>query len=372
MNKAIGMSLLSILMGGIIYAGYTSYGDNKLQKQVQAKQQETSIVKGLVALDVEAYFQDQRVTDILNANKIKVDFKKVGSRDMGALMLKDKYDFAFASGVVAGNQILSTLKQNNVVASGINIFYSPMIVGSYKSTADILVNNHIAKYDAKNQVYSLDMSKIVPIMLSKGRWSDFSQNEEFNYNKSVLISTTDVRKSNSSAMFLALVSYVINGNEIITDKINAESIAMKVADLYKRQGYQENYVSGNFDDYKQGMGKTPLAFIYEYQLYQYAMLNKKLKDGMVVMYPSPTILNKEVFVAVSPQGKKLAELLMTNKQLQDIGIEYGFRVSELIPSFVKKAADNKLSVLAEVKDQIDPPNFEIMDAMIQTISTQLN
>ncbi len=252
-----------------------------------------------------------------------------------------------------------------------NIFYSPMIIGSYKDTAEILSANSIAKYDSKHQVYNVDMSKLLPIMLNKGKWSDFKHNDTYNFNKSVLVSTTDVRKSNSSAMYLALSSYILNNGEVITDRDVAEKMANKVADLYKRQGYQENYVSGNFDDYKQGIGKSPLAFIYEYQLYQYAMTNKKLKEGMVLMYPAPTILNKEVFVAVTSEGKALAELLMTNQSLQDIAIEYGFRTSELTDKFVKQASANKMAVLPEIRDQIDPPSFEIMDTMIKTISLQL-
>jgi len=55
----------------------------------------------------------------------------------------------------------------------------------------------------------------------------------------VLVSTTDVRRSNSAAMYLALTSYAVNG-DVVTDRPTAQAVALKVAELFKRQGYQEN------------------------------------------------------------------------------------------------------------------------------------
>ena len=103
-------------------------------------------------------------------------------------------------------------------------------------------------------------------MLAKKRWKDLKGAEAYDVSRSVLVSTTDVRRSNSAAMYLALTSYAKNG-DVVTDRAAAEALARQLAELFKRQGYQENYVNGNFDDYVAiGIGKTPMAFIYEYQL----------------------------------------------------------------------------------------------------------
>jgi hypothetical protein len=72
-------------------------------------------------------------------------------------------------------------------------------------------------------------------------------------------------------MYLALTSHALQG-DIVTDRATAQTVALKLAELFKRQGYQENYVDGNFDDYVAiGIGKTPMAFIYENQLVKHAL-----------------------------------------------------------------------------------------------------
>jgi hypothetical protein len=42
------------------------------------------------------------------------------------------------------------------------------------------------------------------------RWNELKDNAAFQAGKSVLINSTDVRKSNRAAMYLALASYIVN------------------------------------------------------------------------------------------------------------------------------------------------------------------
>ena len=57
-------------------------------------------------------------------------------------------------------------------------------------------------------------------------------------------------------------------------------LAQKLAELFQRQGFQENYVNGAFDDYLSiGMGKTPLAFIYESQMLAQALKGERRPAG---------------------------------------------------------------------------------------------
>ena len=65
-------------------------------------------------------------------------------------------------------------------------------------------------------------------MLDKKRWKDLQGAQAYEVNKSVLVSTTDVRKSNSAAMYLALTSYAFNGGEVVTDRNTAQKAAAGV------------------------------------------------------------------------------------------------------------------------------------------------
>lgn len=111
------------------------------------------------------------------------------------------------------------------------------------------------------RTYGVDIVKLTDAMLAKKRWKDLKAAEGYDVSRGVLVSTTDVRRSNSAAMYLALTSYAKNG-DVVTDRATAEPLTRQLAELFKRQGYQENYVNGNFDDYVAiGIGKTPMAFI---------------------------------------------------------------------------------------------------------------
>jgi hypothetical protein len=248
-------------------------------------------------------------------------------------------------------------------------FHTPLVVASWEPVARILVANGIAR-PLSPKVYGLDMDKLTRVMLAKQRWRDLKASDAYAVSRSVLVSTTDIRRSNSAAMYLALTSSAING-DVVADRTQAQRLAAQLAELFKRQGFQENYVNGAFDDYLAiGMGKTPLAFVYEAQ-----MLAQGLKGGlrpeMVLLYPQPTIVNKQVFVALDDRSRQLAALLSTDKELQQIALELGFRTGDAA-AFAAVAQKAGLAVEPNVSQVIDPPGFDLMFEMIDIVSREMN
>ncbi len=368
--------LLVAAFGGALYVALRG------QQAVRAEQQQAveaaSVVelKGLIALDVEAYFKDPRVTKALLAKKLPVTVQRVGSRDMAGKVVAGPTggasgtpDFFFASGVVAANQIVDAARKANVPATQSAPFHTPLVMASWEPIAKILVANGMAK-PLSPKVYGLDMSLLTQAMLAKTKWKDLKQSGGYEVGRSVLVSTTDLRRSNSGALYLALTSHALNG-DIVTSRASAQATALKLAELFKRQGYQENYVDGNFDDYVAiGMGKTPMAFIYENQLVRYALNKKGVAQDMVLLYPQPTIINKVVFVSMNERAKALADALANDPELQGIAIEYGFRIADS-ERFVKAVKPTGLAVEGRVTQVIDPPSFEIMAEMIDVVAREM-
>ena len=328
-------------------------------------------LSGLIAVDVEPYFQDPRVQKLLADNGFKLNLTRVGSRDMAARLVPGQTpDFFYASGVVAANQISDAAKKANVATTLYSPIYTPMVIASWAPIAQILATNGMAK-EVSAGVWSVDLQKLTQTMLDKKRWKDLKGSQAYDVGKSVLVSTTDVRKSNSAAMYLALTSFAVNGGDVVTDRDTAQKTARTVAGLFKRQGYQENYVNGNFDDYVSiGIGKTPMAWIYENQIVNYAMARKGLGPGMVLLYPQPTLFNKVVFVASSERAKKLGELLSAQPELQRLAVDFGFRIADSA-HFVQSTKAAGLAVEERITQVIDPPSFEIMAEMIDVISREM-
>lgn len=346
------------------------------QKAVRVEQREAaeaaSVVelKGLIALDVEGYFKDPRVAKALAAKKLPVSVVRMGSRDMaGKVAPGATPDFFFSSGVVAANQIVEAARKANLPATQSAPFHTPLVIASWEPIAKILVANGIAK-PLSPKVYGLDMTRLTQTMLAKTKWKDMKDSGGYEVGRSVLVSTTDLRRSNSGALYLALTSHALTG-DIVTDRASAQATALKLAELFKRQGYQENYVDGNFDDYVAiGIGKTPMAFIYENQLVKYALNKKGVAGDMVLLYPQPTIVNKVVFVAMSERAKVLADVLANDAELQGIAVEYGFRIADS-ERFVQAVKPTGLAVEARITQVVDPPSSEIMATMIDVVAREM-
>jgi hypothetical protein len=376
--KIIVTLLLLVAFGAALFFSLRGQKTEVAKQQEEAAVASAGALSGLIALDVEPYFKDERVRKILADKRLPVAVNRIGSRDMAARVVAGAApgsvaggtpDFFFPSGVVAANQIVDAARKAGFTAAQSSPFHTPMVMASWAPIAQILVANGLAK-PLGDKTYGVDMGKLTALMLSKKRWKDLQGAAAYDVTRSVLVSTTDVRRSNSAAMYLALTSQALHG-DIVTDKPTAQAVAAKVAELFKRQGYQENYVNGNFDDYVSiGIGKTPLAFIYENQMVQFALAKKGVQADMVLVYPQPTIVNKVVFVALNERAKALGELLGSHPELQRIGVEYGFRIADT-GVFMQAVKPTGLAVEERITQVIDPPSFEIMAEMIDVVSREM-
>jgi hypothetical protein len=362
--------LLASVFGGALFFALRGQKQEQIEKKETAAIANTTALVGIISLDVEAYFKDPRVVQLLTAKRMPVTVTRVGSREMaGKVVAGSTPDFFFPSGVVAANQIADAARKANIPAAQVSPFFTPMVIASWEPVAKILVNNGMAK-PLSAKVYGVDMAKLTQTMLARTKWKDLKGSAAYDVGRSVLVSTTDLRRSNSGAMYLALTSYATLG-DVVTDQTTATQTAVKLAELFKRQGYQENYVNGNFDDYVAiGLGKTPMAFIYENQLVGYALAKKGVAADMVLMYPLPTIINKVVFVSMNERAKALGELLANDAELQGIAVEYGFRIADS-ERFVATVKPTGLAVEPRVTQVVDPPAFDIMATMIETVAKEM-
>ena len=110
-----------------------------------------------------------------------------------------------------------------------------------------------------------------------------------------------------------------------------------------------------------------MELIYENQMVSYAIGKRGLGDSMLLLVPQPTLFNKVVFVATSDRAKKLGELLSTDTELQHLAVAFGFRIAEGA-YFAQTAKSVGLTIDEQITQVIDPPSFELMTQMIDTIS----
>lgn len=362
--------LVTAAFGGALYFALRGQQQEQAAQIEQQEVASATVLRGVISLDVEGYFKDPRVLKVLAARRLPVEVVRVGSREMaGKVVAGSAPDFLFSSGVVAANQIVEAARKANLPAVQVAPFHSPLVIASWEPIAKILVANGLAK-SVSPKVYSVDTEQLTKLMLARKRWKDLKDSSGYDVSRSVLVSTTDLRRSNSGALYLALTSAALNG-DVVTDRATGQKLALQLTELFKRQGYQENYVDGNFDDYVSiGIGKTPMAFLYEFQIVRHALQKKGIGADMVLMYPQPTIVNKEVFVSLNERAKALGELLASDAELQGIAVEYGFRIADT-ERFVAAVKPTGLAVEPRVTQLVDPPSAEVMTEMIDTVAREM-
>ncbi|MFQ6394169.1 three-helix bundle dimerization domain-containing protein [Nocardia sp. KC 131] len=326
--------------------------------------QATTTLHGVVGSEKVAFFSDPKVIDALARNGVKIEVDPAGSRQIATSIDLNKYDFAFPSSGPAAERIQ---RARNINAK-YTPFSSPMAVATFQPIADLLTAAGVIH---PGPVATFDMARYLELARTDTQWDFLPGNTTYPVRKNIVVSTTDPRSSNSAAMYLAIASYVANDNTVVQGPAAEQSVLPAVSKLFVRQGYTENSSEGPFRDYlSAGMGPTPLVLIYEAQFVE-AAAQGQVKPGMVLTYPSPTVLSKHTLVPLDAEGDRIGRLLSTDPQLQRLAAEHGFRTGDNAP-FAKVTADNHVPVPADLIDVIDTPTYDTLEHLLDGVTHLYN
>lgn len=359
--------VLALAVGGGIWYSRSSINDERSAQQAAQSQRAREVtVRGLIGSEKDAFFADPRVRQALARQGITATVEKSGSRSIAHRYDAKQYDFGFPSGAPAA----ALLREQAKAAAVFNPFYTPMVVASWRPIAEILVANGLAR-NVAGTYYLDDMPRLMDLIEKGVRWRDLKSSQTFATGKGVLVNSTDVRTSNSAAMYLALASYLANGQQIVQSSEDVDRVLPRVAPLFLRQGLQESSPSGPFEDYLAlGMGKAPLLMAYESQMIEFWLKHPdRIKGDMVLMYPQPTVYSKHVLVPYTPAGVRLGEALDNDPELRVLAHEYGFRTGGASkgPELWKGRG---IVVPETLIDVIDPPSHEWLERMIVAIEAR--
>ena len=361
-RKTLALALAGLLALGV-GAGVWYSRD---QLQIQHTQQQTVSVRGLIGSEKEAFFNDPRVQAAFAAHQLQVTVHKAGSRTIALNYDPQQYDFGFPAGAPAAAQLQAQARAATVY----NPFYTPVIMASWRPIAEILVANNIARKEGEFY-YIVDLPSLIRLSADGTRWRDLPHSAAFATGKAVLPSSTDVRSSNSAAMYLSLLSYVLNDQQVVQSQAELERVIPQIAPLFLRQGFQESTSASPFEDYLAlGMGKTPLLVAYESQLVEHWLRTPERRNrDMVLLYPQPTIYSKHVVVPYTPAGERVGMLLESDPTLRELMHTYGFRTGGDLhgPEVWSKQG---VDVPPQLVDVIDPPSQEWLERMIQAIEAR--
>lgn len=357
-RRAVGLVLAAVLLAGVVVAIVVSHqgseaGDGK---------RDLIVVRGIAGSEKKPFFDDPAVVAAFTQAGYRVEVDYAGSRDIVARVNKSPraYDFAFPAGAPQGSRIAEDTGGRSYVP-----FFSPMAVATFRPLADLLVANHLAQ-KISDSYYQLDMAGYLDVLQRNVRWSQLTGNTVFPSDRSVIISSADLRSSNSAAMYLSLMSYTANGNNIVADPATAERIGRLLAPAFTKQGYTESSSEGPFEDYlRGGMGARPMVMIYEAQFLA-AEVARTTTSEMVLMYPTPTSYSTHTLVGLTANGRALGDLLAGDATLLRLAVHHGFRTADR--SYASAfARDNGIPEPPALVNVVDPPTYGLMEKMITGI-----
>lgn len=330
-------------------------------------------VTGVVGSEKKAFFEDPLVEERFAELGYDVNVTTSGSWRMAELAGLTENDFAFPASEIAADNIEAT--HADAVLSTHKPFFSPLAIATFEPVMELLERNGAASKDAQG-AWQLDMAAYLDLVNDDTRWNQLEGAADlYNSPRSVMITSTDIRTSNSAGMYLALAAYVLNGDSVMTSQEQAAPYLDLLTQLFVAQGYAGASSAAPFEDYlSQGIGAVPMVFVYEGQFLEEQVRDgSRIQDGMVLAYPSPTIFSVHTGVTFSQQGQEVMQLLETDPELASLLSAHGFR-----PTGQNSNAFAEYTEAQQIADQYpatsafvnlaQEPSYEMLDYLLAEIS----
>ena len=245
--------------------------------------------------------------------------------------------------------------------------YTPIVLYSWKSVADKLIEQGIVTVGEDGIYYITDMNKLINLILEGKSWGDIGLTDLFG---KVNIASTDPVTSSPGATYYGLLLSILSGGEINDQNIGGN--LEKLKSYYLKSGYMNNTPADLFEKYlKTGLGGEPIIVDYEKSVIEFAISNPngydQVKDDMVILYPKPTMWNTHCFAVFSENGKKLYKALQ-DEEIQKIAWEkYGYRTGFAGSNYSAKKIG--VNVPKTLTSTVSPLKYDYYNQLIAHLSS---
>jgi hypothetical protein len=329
-----------------------------------------TVVTAVVGSENKPFFDDQRVKQFFARHglQLKVDFE--GSRLMATADNTCRYDLALPSSEPAADKV----KVGCHVPTSYPAFSSPMVVVTFGDIIPLLQQLDIATQDATTKIWSFNVEKYLEAVIRGLRWNQIPNNSTYPSSNKFLLTSTDPRYSNSAAMYVGMVSYVLNKNTPVSDPQEVHDLGQLIGQkLFLDQGYTSDTSQPPFEDYLGSLGESlaRMTLVYEAQFVDVKLNQPTLVTDrhLVVMYPTPTAVANHTAVSLTPLGDRVRQLLDGTDYDQDIirlEAEHGFRTRDTQDTFTMITKTHGITV-PEQLDVAPLPTYENLEGLLNEI-----
>ena len=350
-KKIVGLILLVVLMaviGGIYF--------------VTGNAPRIVSVDGYVGGEKIELLEDEEVRSVFEEKYgLNVDYSRAGSLDMMTADLSGR-DYLFPSSSIAleyYEDLHGSPVQSEIVLN------TPIVLYTHQIVLDAFENQGLITTDG--DIHYIDMAGLLELIQNDSQWSDIGLPELYGR---VSVDTTDPSKSNSGNMFAALVANVLNGGRTVTET-DLDTILPELQDIFGKLGYMETSSSDLFSQFlRMGVGAEPIIAGYESQLIEYASIYPdeydRIRDDVVMLYPTPTVWSAHVMIALDENGQILLNA-MQDEDIQEIAWKkHGFRTGNY-GDIADSGAIPAEGVAASITQVAQVPSYDVMKVIIEQL-----
>ncbi|WP_162908072.1 substrate-binding domain-containing protein, partial [Allorhizocola rhizosphaerae] len=310
------------------------------------------------------FFEDEEVIDLFAAEGLTVQHTQFGSGQLQFIDLS-KYDGVFPASAIMARYIQGLVGNRAQFPS----FGSPMVVMTWKPIIDILTANDIA--GEKHGIGVFDVMRYLDHVHNKKRWPDGG----LLGNRQLLLHTTDPSTSNSAAMFIAVASYALNGNNTVTDAETVARLLPRLRSCFTPQGDMRTTTGVLRRDYFEGPGTVPIGWVYEDDVLD-EMLTERPRE-ISYLYPTPNVISDHYFIPVNdhPDGARIGRMLQSHERFIEIAqLRYGNRYGAGTQKFAETLAAKNITVPSHsTLDKLGlagVPSTDILGSFIDALQPQ--
>lgn len=355
MRKILGLSL-AVLMVGLVF-WYLIAQPDKSNGSLTA-------VKGVVGSEKADFFNDPRVKERFEELGYSVTADRAGSRKIADPSEVDisQYDFAFPSSSSMADKVRS---QHPDLKEASKPFFSPMVIATWQPIVELLTADGMMR--DVNGTPELDVAAYIAAVQEGKRWSDLPEyQDKHNARTAILISTTDPRSSNSAAMFQGMVSYVANGDKVVSSNAEVDAVQPIVDQVFVKQGYIPQSSKDPMDRYfNMGVGQAPMVLCYEAQFIE-AEQAGRIKPEMVMAQPSVSVYSQHIVLSRTDEGHAVGKLISNDEELQKLASAHGFR-AQMPGVFEQTVEELGMQVPSLATNVIEVPAFEFGERMVEGV-----
>jgi hypothetical protein len=360
MRRAISIlvtTLLAVSVAGTIVVWTEGSSKERLQ-----------IVHGVIGAEQKGFFADLGVKAAFARRGLDVRVESAASGDLATTADRSQHDFVFGAATPALQQIRSA----RGVTTTYTPFFSPIAVATSARTAQVLERVGVAQ-DHRGW-WTLDMKGFLDLAARHVRWNELPGNSSDPATGSVLITSTDVTTSNGAGMYASIASYVANRDTVLASPASVDEVVNRVSPLFLEQEQTEQSTNALFHEFlSKGADTTTMVMISEAPFVARAAASDgDIGRNTVLMYPEPDVMSKDTLVPLSAVGGTVGRLLTDDPGLQQLAVEHGFRIRSQPTAFRSFVQRNKIAVPRNVRDVIEPPADDILDALMTRIDAALH